>query len=111
MQIIIKIAVGLLCILGVTELIWNIVLHLIRPKGKDRPVILIKLHGEAGEVEQKLRSADVVTRLIGGSGCDGLVAVDCGMNEEAREIAIRYCGPRENIVLCTPEDLNAILKK
>lgn len=109
--VILKVLVGILCLVGISELVWNVVLHLIRPKGKERPVVLIRLYGNADDVEQKLRSADVVTRLIGGSGCDGLVAVDCGMEKEARDIAVRYIKQRENTVLCGPEEFINILKK
>ncbi len=111
MSVVIKVILGILCLIGLSEIVWNLILHLIRPKDKDRPVVLVRLKGDAEAVEQKLRSADIVTRLLGGSGCDGLVAVDCGMEEEARDIACRYIKPRENIVLCTPEELFDLLKK
>lgn len=110
MSVIVKVVLGVLCLVGISEIVWNIILHLIRPKDNDRPVLLIRLKGDAETVEQKLRSADVVTRLLGGSGCDGLVVVDCGMDDEARDVASRYIRPRENIVLCTPNELFDLLK-
>lgn len=110
-QIFIKLLIGILCVLGISEVIWNIILHFIRPKGGEKPVIIIRLCGSAEDVEQKLRSADYLTRLIGGNGCDGVIAIDCGIETEAKEIAARYCRPRENIEICSPDEFLSVIKK
>lgn len=110
-MVVVGIIITVLCIVGASEIIWNIVLHLIKPKDNDRPVVLLRLKGTAENTEQKLRSADVITRLLGGGGCDGLVVVDCGMDDEARDIASKYVAPKENIAICTPEELFEVLKK
>lgn len=104
------IVLGVLSLIGLSEIVWNLIFYFTRSGVKERPVLLIKLEGKSEDVEQKLRNADVLSRLIGSSGCDGLVAVDCGMDTEARDIAYRYAQPRENIVLCTEKGLINLLK-
>ena len=98
-------AIVLLCLLGLSNLIWIFLLWFSRCRGGRKPTLVTILPHRCGEVEPALRNALFEAENIGYHRCSGLIAVDDRLPEECRAIAQAFCTSHDGVVLCRPDQL------
>lgn len=99
-------AVFLLCLFGLANLIWAILLWLSRNRGSRKPTLVILLPRHSGEVESAMRNALFEAESIGYRRCSGLIAVDDRLPPDCRAIAEAFCESHDGILLCDSKNLS-----
>ena len=98
-------AVLLLCLIGLANLIWSILLWLSRNRGGRKPALVILLPKRSGEVESVMRRALFEAESIGSRRCSGLIAVDNQLPPDCRALAEAFCESHDGIILCKRDTL------
>ncbi len=75
-----------LVILGLVELFRMAAFQLLRTKGENDIMIIVPVYGHNEEAELLLRSAAARIKWTGGMSQQRVVCLDCGMDEETKEI-------------------------
>lgn len=75
-----------LVILGLVELFRMAAFQLLRTKGESDIMIIVPVYGHNEEAELLLRSAAARVKWTGGMSQQRVVCLDCGMDEETKEI-------------------------
>lgn len=97
------------CVLGISTFLQWIVVKVLTPKKGPKAVLILPLTAEKDDVELVLRSTELRARLMGSKLCDEIIAVDCGMDEETREICKTTCEVLGSIRLCKKDELMEIV--
>ena len=110
-QGVLTVAIALLCLAGLSDLIWKTALWLSRRKEGRRATLVLLLPSSGEEIEPTLRHALLEAQTMGNRRCSGLLAVDDGLPPEARSAAELFCRNREGVTLCVAHDLPRRLRE
>ena len=97
--------IAALAAVGLTTIIWFVVGALLHPWERcSAAIALVKAQGSAAELEQTVRQL----QRSRGESCSfsRIVIVDCGMEEEARQVAELLCREEYDIAFTAIEDLS-----
>ena len=84
-----KLCLSLLLILGAVEAIRMLLRALLRTKRAGKIYLLLTFRGHGGEAELALRDAVQKLKWLGGREEKQILCLDCGMDEETREVCER----------------------
>ena len=98
-------AIVLLCMVGISNLIWSFLLWFSHHRESHKPALVTILPRQCGEVEPTLRNALFEAESIGYRRCSGLIAVDDHLPDDCRAIAEAFCNSHDGVILCYPEQL------
>lgn len=94
-----------LCMVGMVSLLQSFCEWLLSPGKENRMIVLVPLRGHCEETEFLLRNAVARVRRMGGKDDKVLLCVDCGMDEETRDLCIRFCTGHPEMLLVRPEEI------
>lgn len=98
-------AVFLLCLFGLANLIWAVMLWLTRGRHSRKPTMVLLLPHHCADIEPALRSAVFEAESMGSSRCSGILAVDDRLPPEGKAIARAFCDSHCGITLCDSDHL------
>ena len=107
MGIVLEMLSAVLCILGLTGLVWWLAGRLLRPLPCGRAFVVLQGRGEGAELEQSVRGF-LWLRSLGLLKSPVLIA-DLGLSPGGREIALRLCARWPGVVLWPAEFLGEYL--
>ena len=104
-------AIFSLCLifLGFCYLIRLVNLAFLKSDPQKAMYLLVPLDGSADDIELTLRSAESEAGFLGRNRIAGVIAVDCGLSEEAREICSCVMREHEDLTVCRPDELETIV--
>lgn len=103
------IIVMLLCLFGLTNLIWSVALWLMTARNCVKPFLVVPIGKTCNEIEATLRNALCRAQLLGSKHCAGVLAVDCGMDQDAQQACQAFCSCNDGVFLCKAEELQHLL--
>ena len=107
-EIILNTIVLLLVIFGISDVIRQVTFLLLCPKKKGF-YLLVPVDADADEVEINLRCALSRSRWLGKRFISSVIAVDCGMNEEAKALCGRVFRDCGDFMICGAEKLPEVV--
>ena len=105
------IIVMLLCLYGLTNLIWAVCLWFMGAKHSAKPFLVVPLGKTEDDIEATLRNALSRAELMGNGNCAGILAVDCGMDEASCAFCKEFCRRNTNILVCKLEELDLFMHR
>lgn len=101
---------AMLAAIGVATLVWLAVSLLLKIPRETLPhaAVILPIRGSAGGVEHSLRLLQELRQESGGFGA--IVLVDCGLNEEGRQIAQLLTRQGRSVSLLKREELPDFLQ-
>lgn len=96
----------LLAVYGLCDLVGRLAFRLLFPKNRHR-YLLVPLCGAQSDVEYTARDLSAAHRFFPSQRAEPLL-LDCGLDEESRQLAVRVC-EELGMLLCCREDLCEIL--
>lgn len=109
-EILLKTVFVLFAILGMVEAFRIFLFWLLKTENSGKLYLIISMSGHDEEAEMVLRSACERVRWIPDSETE-LIVIDCGMDEETRQICEMACFDLPEIHLCRPDEIGKILCK
>lgn len=98
--------ITLMTIAGITGLLQQLWLFLMRPKGDPPRMLVVFLKNDI--CVQQLRAAMEQLRWDGNSEVGVIAAVDCGIDEASKEICERIANEQHNVIFGTAELLRCL---
>lgn len=103
-----KILFTFFAIVGVVELLRRFLLWLMKTDCPETFYLVVPFSGHNDKAEAVLRGAlEQIKTLEGEKGL--IVCVDCGMDEETKQICRAMCNDNTEIRLCSANELNQII--
>jgi len=106
-----KIIIALFVIIGLTEFCRTLIMWLYKPRHAEKITIIVPIEGHEEEAELILKSAVEKMRWMGGQGKKQLICVDCGMDDETREICTIICNRYPFVEICNVQQLAVRLEQ
>ena len=101
-EVIIKTLFAVFAIVGIVELLRLFVIWLLKTDNTGSLYLVISFRGHDDQAETALRSASERARWLGGDV--QVICVDCGMDEQTRQICEIICTENSEILICTPDE-------
>jgi len=94
-----------LSFIGFMSLFCLILLYIYRPKKKNEYIIIIDDKTEKNEISHLIYSAYLRNLIFGTLFCDSVTVVDCGADEEIRQLVAEEAARYGSITVCTPGEI------
>lgn len=107
LDIICKIILVFLVIIGLTELSRVFIMWLYKPNFTETITMVVTMQGHDESAEFRLKSAIEKLRWMGGPEKKRLICIDSGMDEETREIAEKICEHYPFVEICSSDQFAA----
>lgn len=104
LQLIATTILVLLAIVGLVEICRVVMLMILRTKGENDVMIIVPICGHNEEAELLLRSAAARAKWLGGQSRQKVICLDCGMDEETKEICDLICTDYYFMEVCPLSD-------
>ena len=100
----------ILIVIGLVEVIKMITIFFLRTKGEDNTMIIVPISGHNEEAEFLLRSAAAKVRWIDGFKDKRVICMDCGMDDETRDICKRVVESYNFMEFKTENEIKTMLE-
>lgn len=107
-ELIVKVIFVLFALVGIAELFRLFSFWLLKTKNPERFRLVLSFRGHDEEAEIALRGAVERIRWMGCGEAD-VICVDCGMDEETRQICEMLAEEYPQIKICIPSELDGIV--
>lgn len=91
LYIIRDILIILLVIIGLVDVVRTVILFFMNYKGKNEIMVIVPIKGHNEEAEIMLRNAATRIRWYGGGCFQKVICLDCGMDEETKNVCKNMC--------------------
>lgn len=106
-EYVMSIIIILLAVIGLTSLIRYTALIILSPRIPKNQAFIVILNDRDAEIQ--LRAAIEQTRWLGKHLCSTILAVDCGLDQNTRDICYRIAQHYDNIIMCKSENIGSYL--
>ena len=105
-----SILVVLLAVVGAAQICRTLAQLVLRTKGDNNAMMIVPISGHNEEAELLLRSAAARIQWQQGRQLQQVICLDCGMDEETREVCTRISEDYPFMEVCSVQELQARLE-